>query len=116
MSLYTDDSHARFWAYVTVSAGTPTLASSFNMTSITDTATGQLTLTIATDFAGANWVCALTTERASTALTVANERQSNVRFGGQAAGTVLVECNDDTAVTNLAADPQAWHVAGFGVQ
>lgn len=116
MSQFTDDSHARFWAYVTVSAGTPTLASSFNVTSITDTATGQLTITIATDFASASWACQVSTERASTALTVANLRFSNIRLGGLAAGTVLVECYDDTPVTANQVDPASWHVSGLGVQ
>lgn len=116
MSAFSDDSRARFWAMVTVSAGTPTLQNSFNVTSITDTNTGQLTVTIATDFTTANWCCGLCVERASTALTIANERQFNIRNGGLAAGTVLVECNDETATTNQAADPASWHVFGFGVQ
>ncbi|MCW5615888.1 MAG: hypothetical protein KIT32_12275 [Rhodocyclaceae bacterium] len=43
------------WGYVTVSGGTPTLQDSHNVTSITDTATGRLRVTIATDFANANY-------------------------------------------------------------
>lgn len=109
-------SAAKFWAYVTVSAGTPTLSVSSNVTSITDTATGQLTITIAADFSTVAWVCEVSVERAATALTVANLRNASVRFGGQAAGTVLVECWDDTAVTANQVDPQAWHVSGWGDQ
>ncbi len=116
MSAFTDDSHGRFWAMVTVSAGTPTLAASFNVTSITDTNTGLLTVTIATDFTSASWCCNVSTERASTALTVANLRFANIRNGGLAAGTVLVECYDDTVVTANQVDPTSWHVSGFGVQ
>jgi hypothetical protein len=48
-------SAAKCWANVTYSAGVPTLAASYNITSITDTAAGRLTITIATDFSSANW-------------------------------------------------------------
>ena len=116
MSQFTDDSHTRFWAMVTVSGGTPTLQSSFNVTSITDTGTGLLTVTIATDFTTANWCCNVSVERASTALTVANLMFAAIRNAGLAAGTVLVECWDDTVVTANQVDPASWHVSGFGVQ
>lgn len=110
-------SAAKFWAYVTVSTGTPTLyAGSYNITSITDTGTGLLTITIGTDFSSANWNCQVSVERAATALTVANLRNAGVRFGGLAAGTVLVECWDDTAVTANQVDPASWAVTGLGDQ
>lgn len=107
---------AKFTAYVTVNAGTPTLAASYNVTSITDTGTGLLTITIATDFAGVNWMPQVTVERAATALTVADLRYAAVRNAGQAAGTLLVECWDGTAVTANQVDPAAWSVVGFGDQ
>lgn len=116
MSSFSDNSHARFWAYVTVSGGTPTLAASFNVTSITDTGPGLLTVTIATDFASANWSCSVTVERAATALGVGNIRLATIRNAGQAAGTILVECFDETPITALQVDPAAWHVKGFGGQ
>lgn len=116
MSSFSDNSHTRFWAYVTVSGGTPTLSTSFNVTSITDTATGQLTVTIATDFSSANWSCGVSVERAATALTVADLRYPAIRNGGLAAGTVLVECWDGTAVTANQVDPASWHVHGWGSQ
>ena len=47
--------HPKCWAMVTVAAGVPTLETSYNITSITDTAVGRLTVTIATDFSTANW-------------------------------------------------------------
>ncbi len=109
-------SASKFWATVTVSAGTPTLANSYNVTSITDTGTGQLTVTIATDFSSAAWECQVSVERAATALTVANLRYAAVRNGGQAAGSVLVECWDGTAVTANQVDPATWHVSGRGDQ
>jgi hypothetical protein len=106
--------HPKFWACATVSAGVPTLATSYNVTSITDTAAGQLTVTIATDFSSANWCCQVAVERAATSLAVTNIASCSVRLGGMAAGTVLVECWDDTATNHLAEDPAKWFVAGFG--
>ncbi|MGH8742877.1 MAG: hypothetical protein ACREUY_01210 [Burkholderiales bacterium] len=109
-------SAAKCWGIATVSAGTPTLQTSFNVTSITDTATGQLTVTIATDFSTVNYAFLCSGERASTALTVANIRNVEIRNATRAAGTIVLECWDDTAATHLAADPASWHWAGFGDQ
>lgn len=109
-------SACKCWAYVTVSAGTPTLVTSYNITSITDTATGQLTITFATVFSSANWKATVSVERAATALTVANLRMAGTRFGGIAAGTILIECWDGTATTANAVDPASWHFAGHGDQ
>lgn len=104
------------WGKATVATGVPTLAASYNMTSITDTGVGQITFTINVDFSSANWSCTATVERASTLLTVANIRDCGIRNTGQAAGTVLIECWDDTATTHAAADPAAWHFQGAGDQ
>lgn len=47
---------AKLWGHVTYSGGTPTLQTpSHNINSITDTATGQLTVTIETDFSDADY-------------------------------------------------------------
>jgi hypothetical protein len=116
MSSFSDNSHTRFWAFVTVAAGTPTLSTSFNVTSITDTGTGLLTVTIATDFSSAAWCCTVSVERAATALAVANLRSAAIRNTGLAAGTVLVECWDGTATTANQVDPTSWHVEGLGSQ
>lgn len=104
---------AKCWAIVT-GGGTPVLSLGYNITSITDTAAGQLTITIATDFSSANWACLATVERASTALTVANTATCAIRSGGRAAGTVLLECWDDTATTHVAEDPTSWAMVGYG--
>lgn len=109
-----DEASAKFWARVTVSGGTPTLADSLNVTSITDTGTGQLTITIAADFANANWAPQVSVERAATALTVANLRYCGIRQSTIAAGSVQVECWDGTATTANQVDPASWSVAGFG--
>lgn len=108
--------HPKVRAATSVAAGVPTLQESYNMTSITDTAAGQLTHTIATDFSTANWTPTLTVERAATALTVADIANVEVLFGGKAAGTLLAECWDDTATTHVAEDPASWGLVGLGDQ
>lgn len=96
---------AKAWAYVTVSAGTPTLqAGSLNITSITDTGTGELTITIATDFASANW---------SSLVTIEDGDPAYGHTESKAAGSVLVTARDDGG---LVADPSAYNFAGFGAQ
>lgn len=107
---------AKCWWRVTVSAGTPTLANSWNITSITDTATGQLTVTIATDFSGVNYAVVTGVERAGTALTVANCRNDTIRNATPAVGSLIHECNDQTATTAAAVDPATWYGAALGDQ
>jgi len=45
------------WIHLTGS-GTPAAADSFNVASVTDTATGRYTINISTDFGNANYTCA----------------------------------------------------------
>lgn len=113
MGAYSDDSHAGFWAYVTVSGGTPTLQSSYNVTGITDSGVGILTVTVATDFASANWAVAATSANTNSSATNASfvSEDSDLRTAG-----VCVLCNYNGAATQAAADPVAWSVSGFGVQ
>jgi hypothetical protein len=94
----------------------PTLASSFNITSITGTATGELTVTIATDFASANYAWHATVELPGTTYEEANVRNVAIRNGTRAAGSTVLDCYDDTEDTHLLADPASWHFAGFGAQ
>lgn len=107
--------HPKFWGYVTVAAGTPTLQTSHNVTSITDTNTGILDVTIATDYSSANW-CTLAT---------ADQSNQGGEGGGvgifcssKAAGTVtlVAEDGDEDAGNGDRADPTAWNFAGFGDQ
>jgi hypothetical protein len=107
---------AAAWGIATVSGGTPTLQSSFNITSITDTATGELTVTIATDFASANYAWLASVELPGTTYEEANVRNVAIRNGSRAAGSVILDCHDDTEDTHLLADPASWHFAGFGAQ
>jgi len=94
-------SAAKCWAYVTVSAGTPTLVASYNITSITDTGVGDLTITIATDFASANWV----------ALAVVDSNM--VEVAARTAGTVELKAFNFVPAL---ADPGAYNFVGFGTQ
>lgn len=107
---------AKVYGCVAVSGATPTLEESFNVTSIGDTGTGQLTVTIATDFANAIYTVVTGAELTATSYAVANDRKVYVRFGTQAAGTFDLDCIDSTAVTNVVKDPETWYFAAFGKQ
>lgn len=98
---------AKFWAKVTVSGGTPSVAASYNVTSITDTDTGVLTVTIATDFSSANWCCQASCLEASVTGTATR----SLMVESQAAGTVALRWKSGSAA---GVDPEAWYVAGFG--
>jgi hypothetical protein len=98
-------SAAKCWAYVTVSGGVPSLDASYNITSITDTGVGALTITIATDFSSAGW-CSLTANE-TTADT------QHVAVNTKAAGSVLLH---NANLTPSLVDPAAWNFAGFGDQ
>jgi hypothetical protein len=102
---------AKFWACITVSGGTPTLATSYNMTSIADTGTGICTLTIATDFSSANWTCQATGTGAGTAVST----MSLASASSKAAGTVVITVCDASA-TPVIEDPVSYNVVGFGDQ
>lgn len=108
--------HPKCWGKTTVSGGTPTLQNSYNITSITDTATGRLTWTIATDFSSANWAFLGSVERANTTTTVANARDDCLRNATQAAGALEHECWDKAATNNALADPASWFMCGLGDQ
>jgi hypothetical protein len=98
---------AKCWAYVTVSGGTPSLDASHNITSITDTNTGRLTITIATDFSSAAWSYACASEQPSAG----TESIANIRTSTLAAGTVEVTCS---ALGGTDADPASYGFQGFG--
>jgi hypothetical protein len=75
--------HVKFWGYVTVSGGTPTLQTSYNVTSITDTAAGRLTVTIGTDFSSANWSCHVSADL--------NNTDGATSYSNIAAGSFIIE-------------------------
>jgi hypothetical protein len=77
-------SAAKCWATVTYSGGTPTLAASYNITGITDTGAGQLTITIATDFSSADW------SAVAMAVSTFNSAVLATVIQSQAAGSVQI--------------------------
>lgn len=97
-------SPAKCWAYVTVSAGTPTLQTSHNITSITDTGAGTLTVTIATDFSSANWA-------PMVSINNADGTTQTMSYSSVAAGSIVL--NNLKSGTG-AFDPGSWAFAGFG--
>jgi hypothetical protein len=97
-------------------AGTSLLAN-WNITSISDTGTGRLGITIGTDFSDANWVGLTSIQRVATSLAVASvDNGGNFRNVSQTAGVIEVENYDDTATTHVAQDPEYYFFAGFGDQ
>lgn len=93
--------HPKFWAWVSQSGATPSLTTSYNVTSITDTNTGQLTVTIATDFSSADWCCLATAANGLTGMSISQHTK--------AAGSVLVSFNGSDPATG-------WNVMGLGDQ
>lgn len=100
----------KVYAAVTYSAGSPTLNQSFNVTSITDTAIGKLTITIATDFADALWGANVTSfvDYDSVSCTSATIEPSS-----QAAGSCIVQSAN--SVGGLA-DPDRITFTAYGDQ
>lgn len=105
--------HPKCWGKTSVSGGTPTLNVSYNITSITDTATDQLTVTIANDFSSANYAFVCGIEAATTTLSATTTSLLYfIRNATQAAGSLIIQaCEIDVGA---ATDPSAWHWIGCG--
>jgi hypothetical protein len=104
---------AKFWV---IAGTTGNILASYNVTSLTDTGTGVMAITIATDFSSANYAVQVSVEATATTWAVANCRECHVRNATLAAGSVSVDCVDNTATTSLVKDPTTWHVCGHGDQ
>lgn len=98
-------------------AGT-TLHDNWNISGIADTGTGRLGWTIGTDFSGVHWAALTSLQRVSTSLAVASVDSGGGTFrnAGQTAAVIESENFDATATTNVAQDPEFYHMAGFGDQ
>lgn len=97
-------------------AGT-TLLANYNIASISDTGTGRLGWTIATDFSDANWAATTSVQRVATSLAVASVDNGGLfRNASQTAGVIETENFDDTATTHVAQDPETYHLQGAGDQ
>lgn len=98
---------AKFWAFVSVSGTTPTLAASYNVTSVTRNNTGLYTVTIDTDFSSANYcVVAMPVNNGS------NNRTVSMQSTTQAAGSFQVRIEDAGFTTT----DISFYVVGFGDQ
>lgn len=95
---------------------TGNLLNSWNITSLTDTGTGVLTITIATDFSSVDYCVNVSVEATGTTWAVANTRECHIRSATMAIGSVAVDCIDNTATTSLVKDPTSWHVSMLGDQ
>lgn len=104
-------SAAKAWGKFGVAAN---VLASYNITSLTDTGTGVIAVTIATDFSTSDYACNVTVEATATTWAVANTRECHIRSATLAAGTVSFDCTDNTATTSLVKDPTSWHCAMFG--
>lgn len=98
----------KMWAAISVSGGTPSLDGSYNVTSITDTSAGNVTVTIATDFSSSTY-CAV-----ANAVTAGGAAHAASVKTGQAAGSLVVR----TMLTSTGADTDNINlvVAAFGDQ
>ena len=101
-----------------VKAGvTGNVLSSWNITSLSDTGTGDVAVTIATDFSGADAYCAsMSVQRINSTGAVANLRVGTIKTASMAAGSVSMDCWDGTATTSVIKDPTSWHLTMFGDQ
>ncbi len=98
-------SAAKVWAFVTMSGSTPTLQTSFNVTSITDTAVGRITFNFTVAFSSVNYCAIPAPEIFGT--VVNNLTYVNIKSVGS--------CEVDHLETSLT-DPTEWSVAAWGDQ
>lgn len=104
-------SAAKCWGIITLSGGTPTLAASFNLTSVTDDGDGKFTFTIATDFSTTNYSVVGMPE-ADASGTVIGFRARN---GGKAVGSVALDSIAFSGSFGFA-DPASLSFAAWGDQ
>ncbi len=104
------DNICKGWANVSVSGGTPTLNADYNVTSITDTGVGLLTVTWETDFSSANYAVTATVRGSSgNRHIVATINEANAPLVGS--------CVISAATGgNVADDPQAYYIVAYGAQ
>lgn len=101
-------SACKFWCQTT-GAASQVIGVSYNVTSIADTATGRMTVTIATDFSSANWCCQVAIVQSATS---GDEMIADI--DSKAAGTVEVGARIITPA--FAEVLVGYDVLGFGDQ
>lgn len=98
------ESTVKAYAKVTVSGGTPSIAGSFNVASITDSGVGDLTVTWARAFASANYAVHVNTDNGGWAnLSGTAPTTTAARFVGYTSG-------------GAAGDPNYWMISAVGPQ
>lgn len=99
-------------AWVEATANSTTILASYNITSVTDTATGRMQVNIATDFSGTAWAGQVTlhVDNANGAVLVPSIDVSSA----QAAGTVMMESWLVGTTTEALTDPTRWSFVGHG--
>lgn len=107
-------SAAKCWAKVSISAGTPSLAASYNISSISDVGTGKVGFTLSTAFSSADWCCVASTERPSGE---ASGVAFSVDTGTQTSSAVTIEARGTGQQANAVLTDQASvYMLGFGDQ
>lgn len=92
------------------------LTVNYNVSGITDTATGRLGVTIGTDFSSANYSVVASLERSVTSLTATGVEDHAIRNASPAAGSFEIESYDQTAILFAAQDPANYFFECFGDQ
>lgn len=100
---------AKVWGRVSYSAGTPTLENSVGVSSITDTATGKLTINFSTNFADTNFAAL---SRYEADFDADPNIESSVDFSTRAVGSVQLHTTN--AANSAFVDPTAISFAMFG--
>lgn len=105
---------AKCWGYATVAGGVPTLQASYNISGIVDNGTADISFTIGTDFASANWACI-----PGVTFPLSNPNLTAMVIHSQGAGTVRLQKWDGAVngnSTSLFSEALAWSMAGYGDQ
>jgi hypothetical protein len=98
--------HPKCWGRMSIAAGTPTLETNYNITSIADTSPGKVTVTIATDFSSSNWACNVAVGDGANAYAGS--------YSSQLAGSVIIGSSQPAVAY---ADPtDGYSMSGFGDQ
>lgn len=98
-------SAAKAWC---LSAPGSSILASYNITSATDTTTGKVVYTIATDFSSSAWVVA-----ASQTGTLSSTSALFIEVAARAAGSLTLESTNGSGTLT---DPVQWEFVGFGDQ
>jgi hypothetical protein len=109
-------SAAKYWGQSTVSAGVPATpgGASFNVSSVTDVATGRATWNFTTAFSSSSFGAFGCTEYNSGS----NSGELHIVENGGRSTTAVAMRNMHTGASSNATlqDPGGWHVLGFGTQ